>query len=183
MTRSNVWVFAYGSLLWDPGFVPSQVRPATLSGYCRSFCMWSVHHRGTPDRPGLVLALDQKEGAVCQGQAMRIADEDTETVLAALRRRELVSSAYIETKVQIEVEEYGSLEAITYIVDRHHRQYCQIRQDQQARIIATASGGRGHNREYLEKTVNRLRHLGIGDPALETLCGAVQRFHVVTDRK
>ena len=88
-----MWVFGYGSLLWNPGFEPAGQVRADWPGYRRSFCMLSIHHRGTPAMPGLVLALDAANAAICDGLAFRIAPEDETQVLAYLRERELVSSA------------------------------------------------------------------------------------------
>ena len=87
----TIWVFGYGSLLWNPGFDPAEAVTATLSGYHRSFCMLSIHHRGTAEKPGLVLALDEAD-ATCTGVAFRVAPADQVRVLAELRERELISS-------------------------------------------------------------------------------------------
>ena len=92
-----LWVFGYGSLIWDPGFPVVERRIARVDGWHRSFCMRSIHHRGTPDAPGLVLALDRADGATCTGVAFRVAAGAEAATLTALRERELVSSAYLET--------------------------------------------------------------------------------------
>lgn len=169
------WVFGYGSLLWNPGFAPVITRLAVLRGYQRSFCMWSVHHRGTPELPGLVLALDRSERDQCLGLMLKVADKEASSVLSELRRRELVSDAYREIKVTAErLDGGGTLSALTYIVDRDHRQYCCLTLKQQAQIIARATGGRGANSDYLERTVSRLNELGIGDSDLDSLLREVR---------
>ena len=97
MTNSNeFWVFGYGSLLWKTGFEYAERRLATLTGFRRSFCMASVHYRGTPENPGLVLALDPNPSASCHGVGFRVEEPIADATLAYLRERELVPSAYIE---------------------------------------------------------------------------------------
>jgi len=91
--EEGFWVFGYGSLMWNPGFAFAERVPATLLGYARSFCMWSIHHRGTPEEPGLVLALDLEDRASCRGLAFHVSRDHAAATLAYLRERELVSSA------------------------------------------------------------------------------------------
>lgn len=169
----SLWVFGYGSLIWDPGFPVAERRIGRVEGWHRSFCMRSIHHRGTLERPGLVLALDRAEGASCLGVAFRVTEGAEAATIAALRERELVSSAYLETRVAVETDG-GSLEALVYVIDPHHVQYCRIDLDEQARIIASASGGRGANRDYLWSTAAHLAELGIADPDLEWLAQRVR---------
>ena len=102
------WVFGYGSLLWNPGFEPVEKVRATLHGYHRSFCMLSIHHRGTDDDPGLVLALDEAD-AQCTGLALKVRDDQADDVLQYLRERELISSAYVEKNVELQTDEGLSL--------------------------------------------------------------------------
>jgi len=176
MTQARaLWIFAYGSLLWDAGFDIAEQQRATLEGYERSFCMWSIHHRGTPSRPGLVLALAKKSGGQCTGMALRCHPAQSEEVLAALRQRELVSSAYIETALALSLADGRSITATTFIVDVAHEQYCPaLTPEEQAGIIALATGGRGRNRDYLEETVARLNALGIPDAGLADLSHRVR---------
>jgi cation transport protein ChaC len=94
----DLWVFGYGSLLWNPGFPVAETRVARLRGWHRSFCMSSIHHRGTPERPGLVLALDLAEGAHCDGLGFRVEARYAAQTIDYLRERELISSAYLETR-------------------------------------------------------------------------------------
>ena len=107
-----MWVFGYGSLLWNPGFVPVEQIRADLPGFSRSFCMLSIHHRGTPQHPGLVLALDVAD-AQCQGLALRVADDQADSVLKDLRERELISSAYTECWVDIPLQDGRVVNAVT----------------------------------------------------------------------
>lgn len=171
------WVFGYGSLLWDPGFAWSARHPARLEGYHRSFCMRSIHHRGTRDEPGLVLALDAAEGATCRGIAFEIAPEIAEETLEYLRARELISAAYLETVQTLVLDRGARIEALVYVIDRAHWQYCgDLPLEEQAAIIARATGGRGANRDYLFQTAAHLAELGIADPELEWLAARVRQL-------
>jgi glutathione-specific gamma-glutamylcyclotransferase len=175
VTEAPLWVFGYGSLIWDPGFPVAERRIARVDGWHRSFCMRSIHHRGTVAAPGLVLALDAAEGAACHGVAFRVEPGAEVETVAMLRARELVSSAYLETTLPV-VTADGALQALTYVIDRHHVQYCNLGLDEQARIIAGATGGRGANRDYLWATARHLADLGIADPDLEWLAAEVRRL-------
>jgi cation transport protein ChaC len=125
------------------------------------------------DSPGLVLALDRAEAASCTGVAFRVAQGAEAETVEGLRARELVSSAYLETRLAVETAD-GALEALTYVIDPDHVQYCRLDLEEQARIIAAATGGRGANREYLWSTATHLADLGIGDPDLEWLATRVR---------
>ena len=181
MDRTPLWVFGYGSLLWNPGFAPVETQIARLDGYHRSFCMWSIHHRGSEEDPGLVLALDRAKKASCHGVALRVADDETDAVLAALRERELISSAYYEDMVLLEGTDGRKLNALAYIINQDHRQYCGgLELERQAQVIAHAQGGMGPNSEYLFNTVGHLNQLEIIDPELVWL---VNRVRAIQDGK
>lgn len=174
--HAPLWVFGYGSLIWNPGFPVAERRIARISGWHRSFCMRSIHHRGTVEEPGLVLALDRARAASCTGVAFRVEPGAEEPTLAGLRERELISSAYLERVLPVATED-GALQAVTYVIDAEHDQYCGgLPLAKQARIIARASGGRGPNRDYLWSTVAHLAELGIGDPELAWLADEVRRL-------
>ena len=129
--------------------------------------MRSVHHRGTQDSPGLVLALDRNSGSGCEGVLLWAAPSEFARVHAEIRERELVTSAYREEVVEVGLRGGGRTEAIAYVVDRNHSQYCgDLPPERQAGIIAGASGISGENRDYLKKTVRKLAELGISDPGL-----------------
>jgi cation transport protein ChaC len=168
------WVFGYGSLLWNPGFTPVRQVKARLHDYHRSFCMLSIHHRGSEDDPGLVLALDTQAGGQCTGVAFQVADEEVDTVHAELRARELISSAYYEDTVELVSDEGDKIPALAYIINRDHVQYCQFDLEKQARIIANAVGGRGPNIEYLFNTATHLKELGIKDSDMDWLVARVR---------
>ena len=169
-----LWVFGYGSLVWDPGFAFAERRIARLDGWHRSFCMRSIHHRGTPEEPGLVLALDRAAGAHCDGVAFRVADGEDQAVLAYLRDRELISAAYLEERHPVTLQGGPGVTAVVFVIDRNHPQYCGgLSLDEQAAIIARASGGRGTNRDYLWNTARHLAELGLADPDLDWLAARV----------
>lgn len=173
----TMWVFGYGSLVWNPGFTAQERVIATLPGYHRSFCMRSIHHRGTVETPGLVLALDEADGAGCAGLALSVASEEQGEVLDYLRERELISAAYLEKMLDIDLADGRRVEAVTYVIDPHHEQYCGgIALEEQAQIIARAVGGRGPNTEYLINTAAHLRELGIEDEELDWLVHRVRQI-------
>ncbi len=172
-----LWVFGYGSLLWNPGFTPAQTVKARLHDYHRSFCMLSIHHRGSEEDPGLVLALDTYPGGQCTGVAFQVAENEEDAVLASLRERELISSAYYEDHVDLISDSGETIHALAYIINRDHVQYCQFDLEKQAQIIARAVGGRGPNTEYLYNTASHLTQLDIRDDDMDWL---VQRVRALT---
>jgi glutathione-specific gamma-glutamylcyclotransferase len=169
-----MWVFGYGSLIWNPEFPVAEQRVARLYDWQRSFCMWSIHHRGTETDPGLVLALDHAAGKFCDGVGFRVQAGAEEATLAALRERELVSSAYLERRLPIDLAGGERVEAVAYVIDPEHVQYCHLDLNQQAAVIAKAVGGRGTNRDYLIATAAHLAALGIEDADLTWLAAEVQ---------
>ncbi len=171
----TMWVFGYGSLLWNPGFPVAQSKRATLMDYARSFCMSSIHHRGTEEKPGLVLALDEQQGAHCKGLALAVEAGHEDRTLDELRERELISSAYVERLLDVHLEGGEVVNAVTYVIDPHHVQYCGgMPLEDQANIIAHAVGGRGPNTEYLYNTAEHLAEIGLRDPDLEWLAQRVR---------
>ena len=169
-----MWVFGYGSLLWNPGFTPVETVRADLAGYRRAFCMLSIHHRGSVEEPGLVLALDQDASERCTGVAFRVAEDEQAEVLAYLRDRELISSAYVERHVPLQLADGRGVEALAYVIERDHDQYCRFDLEEQARRIAHAVGGRGPNTEYLYNTADHLVKMGIEDADMAWLVTRVR---------
>ncbi|PWE28646.1 gamma-glutamylcyclotransferase [Pararhodobacter marinus] len=170
-----LWVFGYGSLVWNPGFAWTARQLAVLPGFRRSFCMLSIHHRGTVEKPGLVLALDAAEGASCNGVAFEIAPQIADETLEYLRARELISAAYLEQVHPLRLDDGREVEAVVYVIDRHHEQYRgDLTLEEQAQRIAGATGGRGPNCEYLYQTAAHLAALGLPDDELEWLSDRVK---------
>jgi Uncharacterized protein involved in cation transport len=166
---ADFWVFGYGSLMWRPGFDYVERRMARLAGYHRALCVHSHVHRGTPERPGLVLGLDR--GGSCRGVAFRVAPDKREEVLAYLRARELVTNVYLETHRPVRLD--GDLEEVTavaYVVDRRHQQYAgRLDPEHALTIVRGAVGQSGPNEDYVVNTVEHLRSLGIRDHGLEAI--------------
>jgi glutathione-specific gamma-glutamylcyclotransferase len=175
MASGDLWVFGYGSLIWNPGFDHVETMLATMGDHARSFCMRSIHHRGTVDHPGLVLALDPHPGEACAGMAFRVAAGAREETMEILRERELISSAYLEEVHEVALADGRRVKAVTYVIDRDHVQYCGgLPLGEQAAIIARAVGDRGPNRDYLFNTADHLAALGIEDPELSWLARVVR---------
>ncbi|TNJ48453.1 gamma-glutamylcyclotransferase [Phaeobacter sp. B1627] len=172
----TMWVFGYGSLLWNPEFPVARREVATLNGFARSFCMRSIHHRGSEAEPGLVLALDALEGARCTGLALAVEPGHEDPTLEALRERELISSAYLERVLDVDLASGETVTAVAYVIDPQHVQYCRLELEEQAQIIAHAVGGRGPNREYLFNTASHLDEIGLRDPDLSWLTERVRQI-------
>lgn len=163
----DVWLFGYGSLIWNPAFHFAERRIGTVRGLHRRFCLWSTLGRGTPERPGLMLALDR--GGSCRGVVYRIAASEAAEELQIVWRREMVSHAYIPRWVTVATAD-GPVPAITFTINRRHERYVGRMDDgEAARVIAAASGRIGRCAEYLENTVERLHELKIRDRYMERL--------------
>ena len=164
------WVFGYGSLMWRPGFEFTEKSPALLRGMSRRLCVYSWHHRGSPEAPGLVLGLDS--GGACHGMAFRVAPDNWAATLAYLREREQVTNVYLERvkKVTLLGPERREVSALTYTVDRKHPQYAGILPvpEQQA-MVRRSTGHSGPNPEYVLSTLAHLRDMGIRDEKLEAV--------------
>lgn len=174
MPEGDIWVFAYGSLIWNPIFPFVEKRLARVYGYHRSLCLWSRVGRGTPDHPGLVLALDN--GGACAGLAYRIAAENVREEMRLLWRREMVTGSYIPTWVKARTPQ-GAVAAIAFVMNHRSVAYAgKLAAQEAARCIASASGLHGACSEYLTRTLGGLREHGIEDPSLcevELAMGAV----------
>jgi cation transport protein ChaC len=170
---SDWWVFAYGSLLWNPLFPFDEARPATLRGRHRRFCLWSLATRGTANQPGLVLGLDR--GGSCHGVVYRLPASSARGELGLLWRREMVLGAYLPQWVTVRCGE-KPLVALAFVVDRAHRQYAgRLPLGVQADVLASAEGAFGSSFDYLEHARVALVTHGIVDPYLEQLAGMVAR--------
>jgi cation transport protein ChaC len=166
----ELWVFAYGSLIWRPGFPFLERVPARLLGAHRALCVLSFVHRGTPERPGLVLGLDL--GGACRGIAYRVAAANRHATIAYLREREQVTMVYRETvrPVMLLDESERRVSALCYVVDRRHPQYAgRLSLDAQFQHVRDAHGRSGANRDYLLSTVQALEALGCRDRDLHLL--------------
>lgn len=166
----RLWVFAYGSLMWNPGFTHQARERAKISGWNRRLCIWSHVYRGTPERPGLVLGLDT--GGECVGVAFHVEHTLRQATVDYLRARELVTDVYIETTVEAVLDSGERVSAVTYVCDRGHRQYAPpMSRTQALEVIRNGYGVSGHNAEYVLNTHAHLVDLGIRDEELEWLAG------------
>jgi cation transport protein ChaC len=174
METDGFWVFGYGSLMWRPGFVAAERRLARLHGWRRSFCLWSIMYRGTPEAPGLVLGLEAGADAVCDGVAYRVAAADAAATLRYLRERELVTYAYREITAPVALAGGGVADALCYVVDPAHAQYAGcLPLAEQAAVIARSAGPSGTNRAYLDDTLRHLAECGVRDDELEAVAALV----------
>lgn len=168
------WVFAYGSLMWRPGFKVAETRPATIYGYHRAMCIWSHHYRGTEARPGLVLGLDR--GGSCHGLALRVAKSRVAAVIAYLHKRELMGGdVYHPRTLSARLDDGSHLPVYAFVANRDHRQYAGgLPPDRVARIMRRARGRNGTARAYLINTVAHLDAMGLKDRGLRRLLAAVE---------
>ena len=174
----DLWVFAYGSLMWRPGFDFLERQPARLYGAHRSLCVLSHVHRGTPERPGLVLGLDH--GGMCRGIAYRTGGSMRQQTLAYLRAREQVTMVYRECTRPVRLLDGSDrqVRAVCYTVDRSHPQYAgRLDLTAQLHYVRQGHGQSGANRDYLIATVRELETLGCRDRDLHLLAERLHGAH------
>jgi len=169
-SAEDLWVFGYGSLMWRPDFEFVERAEARLIGAHRALCVYSFVHRGTPERPGLVLGLDR--GGTCRGIAYRVAASKRAATVAYLRAREQVTSVYLERvrPIWLKREPERRVPALCYMVDRGHAQYAgRLSLDEQLHHVRQGHGQSGANRDYVVATVRALEQLGYRETELHLL--------------
>jgi len=172
----DLWVFAYGSLMWRPGFPHVERVHARMTGVHRALCIYSFVHRGTPEKPGLVLGLDR--GGACRGIGYRVAAADRDAVIAYLREREQVTMIYREMYRTMWIEDTPQrrVSALCYVVDRGHAQYAgRLSLDEQLRYVVQGHGISGANRDYVIATVQSMEALGYREGELHRLVELLQQ--------
>lgn len=172
---SGLWIFGYGSLMWRPGFDHAESCPALLRGAHRSLCVYSVVHRGTEKKPGLVLGLDA--GGSCRGIAFRVRDRQGEATLKYLREREQVTMVYLETLRPVHLLDGSGrkVKAVCFVVDRKHPQYAgRLPVSRQAELVRASKGASGHNVEYVANTLQHLDEMGLREPPLSELMSMLE---------
>jgi cation transport protein ChaC len=175
------WVFGYGSLMWRPDFPYVERQPATLHGRRRAFCIYSVHHRGVPDRPGLVLGL--APGGAVRGAAYRVAEAEWASVYAYLHDREQPTETYVEARVWARLANGRRVKCLAFLSDRTHPQWAgMLDLDTQAQLIAGSTGLSGPNVDYLRDLVRHLREEGARDRGMERLLVKVEALEDSSDR-
>jgi cation transport protein ChaC len=160
----DLWLFAYGSLMWDPAIHIVEIRRAKLRGYHRRFCLKIEVGRGSRERPALMAALD--EGGECDGLAFRIPAAAVDRETEILWMREMIDSAYHAVFAALETPQ-GSVEALAFVMDRRDRKFADIGIEEAARIIATGTGALGSNLEYFNNLAGHVAALGIKDDVFE----------------
>lgn len=166
----DLWVFAYGSLMWNPGFAHEERVAGRLIGAHRSLCVRSVHWRGTPERPGLVLGLDR--GGSCVGVAFRVAAANAEATLGYLREREQVTNIYREATQRVWLKDgtERAVAAVVFLVDRGHAQYSgPLTREERLHIVRQGHGVGGPNADYVIATARHLQEMGLRDEELDWL--------------
>lgn len=174
----DLWVFAYGSLMWRPDFEFLERRPARLIGAHRALCVYSFVHRGTPEKPGLVLGLDR--GGNCRGIAYRVAAGRRTATLDYLRSREQITMVYREVmrSIWLDDDPQQSTSALCYVVDRGHEQYAgRLTLERQLHFVRQGYGRSGNNRDYVLATVKEIEAQGLRDRELHLLAERLKGVH------
>jgi cation transport protein ChaC len=169
-SSDDLWVFGYGSLMWRPGFDFIERKAARLIGAHRALCVYSIAHRGTPEKPGLVLGLDH--GGACQGIAFRVAAGNRAATIAYLREREQINKVYREVMRSVWLDDDARMRvsALCYVVDRRHPQYAgRLTLEQQLHYVRQGHGKSGANRDYVLSTVAEMEAQGGRDSDLHRL--------------
>jgi cation transport protein ChaC len=176
--HGDLWVFGYGSLMWRPGFDVLERVPAKLIGMHRALCVYSFVHRGTPEKPGLVMGLDR--GGMCRGIAYLVAAAKRQETIAYLRDREQVTSVYLETmrRIVLEDEARRQVRALCYTVDRGHVQYAgRLSVDESVHYVRQGHGRSGNNRDYVVETIRALEALGYRETELHLIAERLKGAH------
>ena len=170
--KNDLWVFAYGSLMWNPGFEFAESAPATLYGYHRALCIYSRIYRGTAERPGLVLGLDH--GGACRGLAYRVPAPTAADVFDYLEQRERSRGEYVPRRCPVHLAG-RAVPALCYIANRAHHDYAHaLGLAEMAPLVRRGTGRHGRNVDYLANTLQHLETLGVHDPRLSELLTMVQ---------
>lgn len=170
LPSGDIWIFAYGSLMWHPNFEHAEKRHAHLQGYHRALCIYSVEYRGTADTPGLVFGLDK--GGSCRGMAFRVLEKNANAVIDYLSEREMITGVYTPSWQTIELcDDQQNLltktSAYIFVADTNHTQYCGTLPDEETvRLVRQGHGKAGPCIDYLQNTLDHLHELGIQDPTL-----------------
>ncbi|WP_287496722.1 gamma-glutamylcyclotransferase [Pandoraea sp. CB10b_02] len=172
--RQDLWIFAYGSLIWNPGLPIEESLHGRVYGYHRGLYLWSRVNRGTPERPGLVLALDR--GGSCAGVAMRLAAAGARERLETLWYREMAMGSYRPAWLNCALTDGRTVSALAFVMRRDVQSYAgRLPDDIIRQVFEQAQGRYGTTHDYVARTVKALREAGMPDPALEAVlhrCGA-----------
>jgi cation transport protein ChaC len=161
------WVFAYGSLIWNPGFEFSEAALARVNGYHRFFCIQSMSYRGTPEQPGVVLGLDR--GGACIGMAFRLKSGSQQDAIDSLYEREMGGGVYVPRVVTVTVQGNRREQALAFIANQCSPAYARLSETEILRRLSSCRGQRGPNREYALRTWQSLSERGVHCPHLSRL--------------
>jgi cation transport protein ChaC len=171
-SSEDLWVFGYGSLMWRPGFDFREKHIAHVQNFHRSLCILSHVHRGTVEKPGLVLGLDR--GGSCTGISFRVDAHLRDETLSYLRAREQATNVYIETWLPVQMNGQSDVSALTYIVNTSHHQYCgTLSEQEKIELIRDGHGISGANPDYVRSTYLHLKKMGIEDAEMARLVEAL----------
>ena len=171
---NNIWIFGFGSLMWNPGFKPREKRRVLLRGFERKFHIWSTSGRGSEERPGLGLCLEPARRGTCRGIAYRISSETRDQDLKYLWDREMMSGIYQPRWVTVERDDGSDLRTLTWVVNENHVRYAGPRSvGEMARIMADSKGKHGSCRDYLINTIREMANLGDHDPTLNEVLALI----------
>jgi len=170
--EDDIWIFAYGSLMWHPEIPFIESKPAMLHGYHRALCMYSFEYRGTPEKPGLVFGLDR--GGACNGLAFKVEKSQAKSAVSMLNDRELINDIYQPKWLTVKMDDRSAL-AYCFVAARDHEQYAGVLSEaEQVRLVNQGCGKRGQCIEYLTNTFDHLQELGIIDRKLERIVSQVR---------
>ena len=174
--NGDLWVFGYGSLMWDPGIVFEEVRHATIRGYSRNLCQETRSGRGSSDNPALLIALKEGSG-FCSGLAFRIPERYIARESAILWRREMIKCSYLPTWLQIETPQ-GIVDGLAFVMNQAHEEFRDVIPTSEACLqISKARGPAGTNRDYIEKLAKQLTRLGIHDETVIELANGLSNVY------
>jgi glutathione-specific gamma-glutamylcyclotransferase len=178
--RGDLWVFGYGSLMWQPDFPHAEKKSARVHGYHRALCILSSRYRGTPELPGLVMGLCR--GGSCWGMAFRVLAKQAKEVLDTLWKREMLNNVYLPTFVSVALPGTQRIQALAFVADTTHRQFVrELDVAGRARLVAQGVGQRGRCVDYIRNTLEHMRELGVHDPHLARIFHAA--LDLSTDKK
>jgi len=168
------WVFGYGSLIWNPGFPFVSSQGGLLGGAHRALSIYSFHHRGTPEQPGLVFGLAR--GGSCRGMVFEVAEENWANVRAYLHEREQVTNVYRDVFRPVRLADGRVVQALAFVVDERHAQYAgRLPLERQLEMVRRSAGISGRNRDYVLNTARHLAELGIKDRQVMALAALLAR--------
>ena len=181
-SKTDFWIFAYGSLIWNPAIEYEDKICCSIHGYHRSFCFWTVLGRGSEDQPGLMMGLEP--GGECHGIAYRLAKENLQTEVDILFRREMLSYVYKPTwtTARCTQNDKETIDVLTFVVDEENERFCDdIDEQTMIHSIATATGPLGRNCDYLYQLIEHLDEIGFTDESMSDIANKVRAYQLAQE--